>query len=389
MRKEPVVAKDSTARFVGLDVHAETISVAVAEPGRDGEVRSLGRIPNRPEAIRKLVKRLGEPASLRACYEAGPCGYVLYWQLTQFGVACEVVAPTLIPVKAGDRVKTDRKDAEKLARCYRAGELTAVWVPDEAHEALRDLVRGREAAQRDLTRARQRVLKLLLRRGRQQPEGMKNWTAGHWDWVGRQQFEYVALQRVYADYVHEAEHQRDRLKQLDDAIDEAVAAAPAATRAVIAALQSLRGVAQTTAVTVVTEVGRFSRFEKARELMGYSGAVPSERSSGGPGGTSRGSITKTGNAHMRRVLLESAWHYRHLPAVSKALRARQRGQEERVKDIAWKAQVRLSARYRRLVGRGKAPQKVATAIARELLGFMWDIGRRVEQLNETNQVEAA
>lgn len=383
------MAKDNSIRFVGLDVHADTISVAVAEPGRDGAVRSLGRIPNRPEAIRKLVARLGRPESLRVCYEAGPCGYVVYWQLTQLGVACEVVAPTLIPVKAGDRVKTDRRDAEKLARCYRAGELTAVWVPDEGHEALRDLVRGREAAQIDLTRARQRVLKLLLRHGLRPAEGTKNWTKAHFDWLGRQRFEYVALQNVFVDYLHEVQHGCDRLARLDKAIDEAVGAAPASTRAIIEALQALRGVAQTTAVTVVTEIGRFSRFKKARQLMGYSGAVPSERSSGGPGGTSRGSITKTGNAHIRRVLLEAAWHYRHPPAISKALRARQRGQEETVKDIAWKAQTRLSARFRRLGGRTKPPQKVATAVARELLGFMWAIGCEVERRQGEEQQRAA
>src|SRR5512142_274139 len=196
MRKEPVVAKDNSIRFVGLDVHADTISVAVAEPGRDGAVRSLGRIPNRPEAIRKLVARLGRPESLRVCYEAGPCGYVVYWQLTQLGVACEVVAPTLIPVKAGDRVKTDRRDAEKLARCYRAGDLTAVWVPDVAHEAFRDLVRAREAAKKDQLRARHRLGKFLLRHGRRPSERVRAWSIGHAEWVKAQRFDHAAHDAV-------------------------------------------------------------------------------------------------------------------------------------------------------------------------------------------------
>jgi transposase len=353
--------------------------VAVAEPGRDGEVRSLGHIPNTAEAIRKLVRRLGKPEQLKVCYEAGPCGYVVYWQLAELGVACEVVAPSLIPVKAGDRVKTDRKDAEKLARCYRAGDLTPVWVPDAGHEALRDLVRGREAAQQDLRRAQQRVLKLLLRHGRRPVERGKNWTKGHFRWLEVQRFEHSALGAIFADYLNEVRHAMERVARLDRAIDEAVESAPEQTKAVVAALQALRGVAKTTAVTVAVEVGSFSRFDRARELMAYSGAVPSERSTGGPGKAHRGSITKTGNGHLRRILTEAAWHYRHPPGVSRTLRARQRDQSERVKEISWSAQVRLSSRFRRLLGRGKPSQKAATAVARELLGFMWAIGREAEK----------
>lgn len=196
----------SKIRFVGLDVHADTVAVAVAEPG--GEVRSLGVIPNREESIRRLVRKLGDATHLRACYEAGPTGYVLYWQLTALGVQCDVIAPTLVPVKSGDRVKTDRRDAEKLARCHRAGDLTPVWVPDAAHEALRDLVRAREAAKRDQHRARQRLSKFLLRHGWRRPDQMKTpWSKPHLEWIKMKvHFELAALEATICDYVHEVEH---------------------------------------------------------------------------------------------------------------------------------------------------------------------------------------
>src|SRR6185437_14476332 len=223
-------------RFLGLDVHAETIAVAVAESG--GEVRSLGTIPNRPESVGRLIKKLGKPEQLRACYEAGPTGYVLYWQLSELGVKCEVVAPTLIPVKAGDRVKTDRRDAEKLARCYRAGDLTAVWVPDAAHEALRDLVRARLAAKRDQLRARNRLSKFLLRHGRRSPEGTKAWTAKHLLWVKTQLFEQAAQQMTLEDYRHEVEHAAERIARLERSIDAAIESLPVKMRAVVEALQS-------------------------------------------------------------------------------------------------------------------------------------------------------
>src|SRR5712692_2582570 len=229
-------------RYVGLDVHAETIAVAVAEA--DGEVRSLGILPNRLEAVAKLIRKLGPREHLRVCYEAGPCGYVLYWQLTRLGVHGEVVAPTLVPMKPGDRVKTDRRDAEKLARCYRAGDLTAVWVPDAAHEALRDLVRAREAAKQDQLRARHRLGKFLLRQGRRPPEGVKPWTQRHRRWLDALHFELPAQQATLADYLSEVDHAAARVARLESALDEAVAAAPAPMRAVIAALQTLRGIRQ-------------------------------------------------------------------------------------------------------------------------------------------------
>ena len=333
-------------KFVGLDVHAETIAVAVAE--QDGEVRSLGVIPNREDSVRKLVRKLGAVQELRFCYEAGPTGYALYWQLIRMGAKCEVVAPTLVPVKAGDRVKTDRRDALKLARNYRAGELTAVWVPDAAHEALRDVVRAREAAKKDQLRARHRLSKFLLRHGRRPPMGVKPWTMKYLEWVKREvHFEQLAQEATLLDYLNEVGHAAVRIARLDGAIEEAVKVAPPQMRAVIEALQALRGVAHVSAVTVVAELGELSRFSRATQLMGYGGIVASEDSSGER--TRRGGITKTGktgNAHLRRVVVEAAWTYRHRPAVGTSLRKRQEHVNEEVKEIAWKAQQRLHQRYK-------------------------------------------
>jgi transposase len=375
----------NNVRFIGLDVHAETIAVAIAEP--DGEVRSVGVIPNRSDSIRKLVKKLGPADQLRVCYEAGPTGYVVYWELTALGVKCEVVAPTLVPVKAGDRVKTDRRDALKLARSYRAGDLTAVWVPDAAHEALRDLVRAREAAKKDQLRARHRLGKFLLRHGRRPSTPMNAGTQTHLTWVKTVHFEHAAQEATLLDYLHEVEHMADRLERLERAIDEAVKTAPERMRAVIEALQALRGIALVSAVTIVAEVGELSRFTKPRQLMGYSGAVASEDSTGTR--VRRGAITKTGNAHLRRVVIEAAWAYRYRPAVGATLRKRQAAASEEVKAIAWKAQHRLHARYRHLIARGKCKQETVTAIGRELLGFIWAIGVKVEEAQERKTQSAA
>lgn len=373
-------------RFLGLDVHADTIAVAVAEP--DGEVRSLGMIPNREESVRKLVKKLGPPEQLQACYEAGPTGYVLYWQLTSLGVKCEVVAPTLVPVKPGDRVKTDRRDARKLAQSYRAGDLTAVWVPDETHEALRDLVRARESAKQDELRARHRLSKFLLRHGQRAPAGVKPWTVKYMGWVRQEvQFEQPAQEYTRLDYVHEVEHANERVGRLEEAIREAVKLVPRPMQKVIEALQGMRGIAQISAVTIVSELGRISRFEGARQLMGYSGMVASEDSSGKR--VQRGPITKTGNAHLRRVVIEAAWCYRNRPALGAALRKRQEGLSAETKEIAWKAQHRLHKRYCRLVSTGKNKQKVVIAIGRELLGFIWAIGIQAESNHNLQTKKAA
>jgi transposase len=370
-------------RFLGLDVHAETIAVAVAEP--DGEVRSLGTIANRAESIRKLVKKLGPGEHLRACYEAGPTGYVLYWQLTELGVECEVIAPTLVPVKAGDRVKTDRRDALKLARSYRSGDLTPVWVPDEGSEALRDLVRAREAAKQDQLRARHRLSKFLLRTGQRPAHGMKAWTQAYMVWVQQIRFAQMAQEATKLDHLHEVEHMGERVVRLEGAIVEAIQLASPQIQEVVKGLQALRGIAQISAVTIAAELGNISRFEGARQLMGYSGAVPSEDSSGKR--KQRGSITKTGNSHLRRIAVEAAWSYRLRPGIGPALRKRQQGVAEEIKEIAWKAQHRLYKRYSRLSAAGKDRRKIIPAVGRELLGFIWAIGIKAEMA--ANQFLAA
>jgi len=365
-------------RFLGLDVHAETIAVAIAEP--DGDVRSLGTIANRAESIRKLVKKLGSVEQLKACYEAGPTGYVLYWQLAELGVACEVIAPTLVPMKAGDRVKTDRRDAERLARSYRSGDLTAVWVPDEGSESLRDLVRAREAAKQDQLRARHRLSKFLLRMGQRPAAGMKAWTAPYMAWVRQVHFTQVAREATMLDYLHEVDHMGERVKRLEQSITEAVKLATPAVQEVVKGLQALRGIAEISAVTIMAELGSITRFDTPRQLMGYSGAVPSENSSGKR--KQRGSITKTGNAHLRRIVVEAAWSYRYRPAIGPRLRKRQEGVSEPIKEIAWKAQVRLTKRYARLAAAGKDQRKIVTAVGRELLGFIWAIGIKAEAVSK-------
>lgn len=361
------------ARFIGMDVHAETIAVAIAE-GR--EVRSLGTIPNRPGAVCKLIKKLGDPANLRVCYEAGPTGYVLYWQLTRLGVHCDVIAPSLVPKMAGDRIKTDRRDAVKLARSYRSGDLTPVWVPDGHHESLRDLVRAREAVKEDELRARHRLGKYLLRYGQRPGDGCRTWTAAWWQWVRHLKLPHAEQNVVLLEHIMEVDHQTQRLERLEGAIERAIQTAPAHLKAIVDALQSLRGVAKITAITLATEFGTFRRFQHASEVMSYTGLVPSERSSGGK--RRIGAITKTGNSHLRRVLVESAWHYRHRPHLCLRQKRLQKQLSPKVAAMAWRAQERLHRRYWLLSNKSKPTAKIVTALARELVGFIWAIGTEVE-----------
>jgi transposase len=347
----------------------------------------LGTFPNRAESIRKLVNKLGPVKQVRACYEAGPTGYVLYWQLTALGVDCQVIAPSLVPTKAGDRVKTDRRDAEKLARCHRAGELTAVFVPDAEIEALRDLLRAREAAKKDQLRARHRLGKFLLRHGKRPDKTMKSWTQKYLDWIkANVKFAQPALEATLEDYLAEVKHVAERIQKLEKAIGEAVAKARPEIREVVAALQALRGVGPVTAATVVAELGSLERFESPRQLMGHAGMVPREHSSGSK--VKRGGITKTGNAHLRRVIVEAAWAYQHRPWVGGFLKKRQAGLSQEVIDIGWKAQQRLCKRYQKLSNAGKNKPQVVTAVGRELLGFIWAIAVHVERKQRTNRTAA-
>ena len=358
--------------YVGLDVHKEGIVVAVAEGGLRGEVREYGRIANTPEALDRLMCKLGGASvRLRVCYEAGPCGYGIQRHLSARGHECVVVAPSLIPKRAGDRVKTDRRDAASLARLHRAGELTAVWVPDAGHEAMRDLVRARLDAVRALRRGRQQLSGFLLRQGCHYRRPA--WTKLHRRWLAGLRFEQAVHHIVLEDYiaaVEAAEARRDRLTAQIEAMLPDWELAP-----VVAALQTMRGMALVNAATLIAELGDLSRFANPRQLMAYLGLVPSEHSSGAS--LRRGGLTKAGNSAVRRLLIEAAWCYRFPARVSRELRLRQEEQPTPIREIAWKAQLRLCARYRKLARSSKPANVITAVIARELAGFIWAIARRV------------
>ncbi|MHB8196635.1 MAG: IS110 family RNA-guided transposase [Vulcanimicrobiaceae bacterium] len=365
--------KREPQKFVGLDVHKETIAVAVADRGI-GAPRSLGVIRNDPEELRKMLRRLGSPSSLQVCYEAGPCGYVIYRFLQRLKIECTIIAPSLIPRKPGDRIKTDRRDALALARLLRSGELTPTWVPDQQHEALRDLVRAREDAVEDRLRARHRLGKFLLRLGVTPPAGVRAWSVRHRQWLDSLRWQERAQEFVFSEYRHSLEEITQRITRLEKELTALAQSSPHAQT--IAALQAMRGIKLITAVTVVSEVGDIGRFQAPRQLMAYAGLVPSEHSSGGR--TRRGNITKNGNAHLRRVMVEAAWHNRHRPAQTPGLRQRQRGVQPQVCTIAWNAQQRLHKRYCHLTARGKPRPQTVVAVAREMLGFIWAIGQVVK-----------
>ena len=372
-RRGRAVDEDSEV-FVGLDVAKLRHAVAVAEGGRQGEVRYLGEIDAEPASVRRMVARLEKRhRTLHFCYEAGPTGYGLYRQLTAMGHRCTVVAPSLIPKRPGDKVKTYRRDATQLARLLRAGELTAVWVPDEAHEAVRELIRSREAAVDDLRRKRQSISSMMLRYGRTYA-GKKTWGPRHQRWLQAQEFDHTAQQLVLQEMILAAQHAAERLKRIDAAIVEFVPTWSLAP--VVDALQALRGVQLVTAATIMVEVGDLRRFDTPSQLMGYLGLVPGERSTGDS--VRRLGITKAGNARVRRVLVESAWSYRHVPLTSKLKQYLHQRVPPAVRDIALKAQARLCSRYRALSGRGKKLTVAVTAIARELAGFVWAIGREMQ-----------
>jgi transposase len=357
--------------YVGLDVHKETIAVAVAAVDKRGEVREYGTIANTQTALKALASKLAKSGTaLHFCYEAGPCGYGIQRQLSAAGYDCVVVAPSLIPRKPGDRIKTDRRDAANLARLHRAGELTPAWVPDPAHEAVRDLVRARLAAVRALRQARQQLSGFLLRQG--QHYSRPAWTLMHRRWLAGLRFAQAAHHLVLEDCIAAVEAATARRDRLEAHI---AAALPDWSLApVVRALQALRGMALVAAATLVAELGDITRFANPRQLMAYLGLVPSEHSSGGS--RRQGGITKAGNGSARRMLIEAAWSYRFPARISRELLLRQEGLAKPIRDIAWKAQERLCGRYRKLARAGKPPNVVTAAIARELAGFAWAVARQ-------------
>jgi transposase len=361
------------SKYVGLDTHKETIAVAVAD-ALGGKARYYGEIANTPEAIRKLVKTLcpdGEVISF--CYEAGPCGYEIYRQISQLGHHCSVVAPSLIPVKPGERVKTDRRDSEKLCRLDRAGELTPVWVPDQEQEAMRDLTRAREDMKGLERMSKQRLNAFLLRYGRLYESGKSRWTQAHFRWLEGLKFDIAVQQIVFQEYVDAVKQAEVRVAGLEKEMEKALehwVLAP-----VVEALMALRGIKLITAMTVMAELGDITRFDSPRQLMSFLGLVPSEASSGLT--RRRGGITKTGNGHVRRVLVEAGWCYRFPARKTAHLQRRAEKCSDTVQAIAWKAQKRLCGRYTHLLERGKLKVQVCTAVARELVGFIWAIACEV------------
>ncbi len=363
---------NKTVHYLGLDVHKESIAVSIA-PQDAKEVRRYGIIHGSLDAVDQLLKKLARPGlELRVVYEAGPCGFVLCRHLRAQGIACEVVAPSLIPKKASDKVKTDRRDADQLARLHRAGELTPIHVPDQEDEAVRDLIRARHRAMEDLRKARHRLKGFLLRLGFRYT-GKSSWNDAHKRYLAGLVMPQPPQQIAFQEYIHAIDDAGARLERLNQAVLDALPGWKWAP--VVRALMCLRGVQELTGMTLVAEVGDFSRFDDPRSLMHFLGLTPSEHSSGGA--RTQGGITKGGNAHCRRVLTEAAWQYRLTPKVSAAMQQRQQGQSKAVRLIAWKAQQRLHKRFRQL-GAKKKRVVAATAVARELAGFVWAIACQVK-----------
>lgn len=356
--------------FVGLDVHKDSISIAACDMSRE-PARFVGTVSSDVRQVIKALSKAGEPSEICVVYEAGPTGYGLYRELCGRGYRCEIVAPSLIPRRAGDRIKNDRRDCARLAELARAGELKAIWVPDEAHEAVRDLCRAREDAVGARLKARQQLKAFLLRHDRRYP-GKTSWNKSHERWIAEQRFDHAGERVALAEYQLAVQAAEQRVERLTGALGEAIKGWR--LEAVVAALRGLRGIDVVSAIGLVAEIGDINRFDSARRLMGYLGLVPSEHSSGNS--VRRGSITKTGNAHARRLLTEAAWNYRFPARMSKALRERSVALPEVVRSHAWKAQMRLCKRFAQLSARGVQINKICVAVARELAGFVWAIARQ-------------
>jgi len=362
------------AAYVGLDVHKETIAVAVAEPGR-GEALYRGEIANKPKNVEKLVAKLSESYGggvLLFCYEAGPCGYVLYRQFLACGHDCQVVAPSRIPKTSGERIKTDRRDALKLARLLRSGDLTAVWVPDRDQEMMRDLSRAREDMKGQERKARQQLNAFVLRHGHHWPRGRSRWTQAHYNWLESLRFERPWQQVTLQEYIDAVKAASARVAQLNGHLMRALPEWSLAP--VVDSLIALRGIDKLAAIVLLAELGDISRFDSPKQLMGFLGLVPSEHSSGPR--RRQGGITLTGNGRARRMLVESAWSYRFPARQTMHLKRKALNASVTAKKIAWKAQVRMCGRYRTLTRAGKNTKLVCVAIARELAGFIWDIVRQ-------------
>jgi transposase len=365
--------ESSKTLYVGLDVHKESIAVAYAPEERGTEVVSLGAIGTRQCDIDKMIRTLqSKGAPLVFVYEAGPCGYWLYRYLTRKGLSCHVVAPSLIPRKPGDRVKTDRRDAVMLARLMRSGDLTAIYVPTIEDEAIRDVSRGREDAMRDLKATKYRLKAFLLRQDIRYA-GRASWTAAHLRWLSEVVCPTPVQQIVFQEYVRAVTEQHERVQRLETELHEHVKTWR--LYPVVEAIQALRGVQLTGAAILIAELGDLTRFDTPRKLMSYLGLTPSEYSSGER--RRQGGITKAGNTHARRALVEGAWAYRYPAKVSRHLQLRLENLPADVQAIGWKAQVRLCKRYRRLIARGKHANQVVVAIAREMAAFAWAIARIV------------
>jgi transposase len=351
--------------IVAFDQHAASLVAAVLLPGQ--ATPTVQTLPPDLPTVRRFLQRVRRTGAVQCCYEAGPCGFDLQRALTADGIACDVIAPALIPRRPGVRIKTDRRDAAHLAILYRAGALTRIHVPTEQEEAVRDLLRCREDIRADLLRARHRLSKFLLRHGRRFTGTKRAWTRDHWAWIRAQAWPLAAEAQTHTAYVRAVDEARARLEAIEKDLQDCLTLEPLADR--VGRLRCFRGIDDLTALTIAVELSDPRRFTSARQLMAYIGLVPSEHSSGSK--RAQGGITKTGNAHVRRVLVEAAWQYRHHPFVGLALKKRQAGQPDAVIARAWTAQHRLNSRYRRLTGRGKSRQVVVTAIGRELAGFLW------------------